>query len=341
MNLKAYQVAKIIDGVVEGNDQISINKLSKIESGEEGSLSFLGNPKYNNFLYSSKSSIIIINKSFDLDRPVNKTLIRVEDPNKAFAVLLNSFNKNKRILSGIDQNSSISDNVKYEQDLYMGSYSVCKENSVLGKNVKIHSQVFIGENVSIGNNTIIFSGVKIYDNSIIGSDCIIHANTVIGSDGFGFNLDKNGNQLKVIHNGNVILEDSVELGANCTIDKATLGSTIIKKGVKIDNLVQVAHNVVIGENTVIAGLVGIAGSTTIGKNCMIGGQAGISGHLNIGDRVMIQAASAVFKSIKSDSTIMGYPAINYRDYSKSYIHFKNLPSVMKSLDKIFKSEKNG
>jgi UDP-3-O-[3-hydroxymyristoyl] glucosamine N-acyltransferase len=245
------------------------------------------------------------------------------------------------ILSGIDQNSSISDNVKYEQDLYIGSYSVCKENSVLGKNVKIHSQVFIGENVSIGNNTIIFSGVKIYDNSIIGSDCIIHANTVIGSDGFGFNLDKNGNQLKVIHNGNVILEDSVELGANCTIDKATLGSTIIKKGVKIDNLVQVAHNVVIGENTVIAGLVGIAGSTTIGKNCMIGGQAGISGHLNIGDRVMIQAASAVFKSIKSDSTIMGYPAINYRDYSKSYIHFKNLPSVMKSLDKIFKSEKDG
>ena len=341
MNLKAYQVAEIINGVVEGNDQISINKLSKIESGEEGSLSFVGNPKYNNFLYTSKSSIIIINKSFDLNQPVNKTLIRVEDPNKAFAVLLNSFNENKRTLSGIDQNSTISDNVKYEQDLYLGSYSVCKENSVLGENVKIHSQVFIGENVSIGNNTIIFSGVKIYDNSIIGNDCIIHANTVIGSDGFGFNLDKNGNQIKVIHNGNVILEDSVELGANCTIDKATLGSTIIKKGVKIDNLVQVAHNVVIGENTVIAGLVGIAGSTTIGKNCMIGGQAGISGHLNIGDRVMIQAASAVFKNVKSDSTIMGYPAINYRDYSKSYIHFKNLPSVMKSLDKIFKSEKDG
>jgi UDP-3-O-[3-hydroxymyristoyl] glucosamine N-acyltransferase len=341
MNLKAYQVAEIVNGEVEGNDQVSIDKLSKIESGEEGSLSFLGNSKYNNFLYSSKSSIIIINKSFDLDQPINKTLIRVEDPNKAFSILLKSFNKNKRVLSGIDKNSSISSSVKYEQDLYMGSYSVCQENSVLGKNVKIHSQVFIGENVSIGNNTIIFPGVKIYDNCIIGNDCIVHANTVIGSDGFGFNLDKNGNQIKVIHNGNVILEDSVELGANCTIDKATLGSTIIKKGVKIDNLVQVAHNVVIGENTVIAGLVGIAGSTIIGKNCMIGGQAGISGHLNIGDRVMIQAASAVFKNIKSDSAIMGYPAISYRDYSKSYIHFKNLPSVMKSLDKIFKSEKDG
>lgn len=341
MNLKAYQVAEIVNGEVEGNDQVSIDKLSKIESGEEGSLSFLGNSKYNNFLYSSKSSIIIINKSFDLDKPINKTLIRVEDPNKAFSILLSSFNKNKRVLSGIDKNSSISGSVKYEQDLYMGSYSVCQENSVLGKNVKIHSQVFIGENVSIGNNTIIFPGVKIYNNCIIGNDCIVHANTVIGSDGFGFNLDKNGNQIKVIHNGNVILEDSVELGANCTIDKATLGSTIIKKGVKIDNLVQVAHNVVIGENTVIAGLVGIAGSTIIGKNCMIGGQAGISGHLNIGDRVMIQAASAVFKNIKSDSAIMGYPAISYRDYSKSYIHFKNLPSIMKSLDKIFKSEKDG
>jgi|MGYP000023410006 UDP-3-O-[3-hydroxymyristoyl] glucosamine N-acyltransferase len=340
MKLKAYQIAEIVNGEVEGNDQISIHKLSKIESGEKGSITFLGNSKYNNFLYTSESSIIIVSKALVLDQSITNTLIRVEDPNEAFALLLKYFNSNKRILSGIDKNSSISDTVKYEEDLYMGAYSVCKENSVLGKNVKIHSQVFIGENVSIGNNTIIFSGVKIYDNSIIGNDCIVHANTVIGSDGFGFNLDKNGNQIKVIHNGNVILEDNVELGASCTIDRATLGSTIIKKGVKIDNLVQVAHNVEIGDNTVIAGLVGIAGSSIIGKNCMIGGQAGISGHLKIGDRVMIQAASAVFKNIKSDSSVMGYPAINYRDYSKSYVHFKNLPSVIKSLDKIFKSEKN-
>ena len=340
MNLKANQIAEIINGKIEGDGEILIDKLSKIESAEKGSLTFLGNPKYNNFLYSSKYSIIIISRTLVLDQPVKKTLIRVENPNEAFAILLNYFSKNKKILSGIDEKSSISDSVKYGEDLYLGPFSVCKENSVLGKNVKIHSQVFIGENVSIGNNTIIFPGVKVYDNCIIGNDCIIHANTIIGSDGFGFNLDKNGNQIKVIHNGNVVLEDSVELGANCTIDKATLGSTIIKKGVKIDNLVQIAHNVVIGENTVIAALVGIAGSTTIGKNCMIGGQAGISGHLNIGDRVMIQAASAVFKNIKSDSSVMGYPAINYRDYSRSYVHLKNLPSIIKSLDKIFKFEKN-
>ena len=341
MNLKAYQVAEIVDGVVEGNDQISIDKLSKIESGEKDSLSFLGNPKYNNFLYSSKSSIIIISNSFVLDKPVEKTLIRVDDPNEAFSVLLESFSKNKRILSGIDKTSIISKSVKYEDDLYFGTHSVCQENSILGKNVKVYPQVFVGENVKIGNNSILFPGVKIYDNCIIGKNCIIHAGTIIGSDGFGFNLDKNGNQIKVIHNGNVILEDNVEIGANCTIDKATLGSTIIKTGVKIDNLVQVAHNVIIGENTVIAACVGIAGSTTIGKNCMIGGQAGVSGHLIIGDRVMIQAQSGVMKSVDSDSTVMGMPAINYRDYNKSYVHFKNLPSIIKSLDKLFNLNKDG
>jgi UDP-3-O-[3-hydroxymyristoyl] glucosamine N-acyltransferase len=182
--------------------------------------------------------------------------------------------------------------------------------------------------------------VKIYNNSQVGSNCIIHSGTVIGSDGFGFNLDKNGNQIKVVHNGNVVIEDDVEIGSNCTIDRATLGSTIIKKGVKMDNLIQVAHNVIIGENTVIAALVGIAGSTTIGKNCMLGGQAGVSGHLTIGDRVLIQAQSGVFKNIKSDTSVMGSPAIQLMDYNKSYVHFKNLPSIIKSLEKIFKNNKD-
>ena len=340
MKLIAHKIGKMLGGVVEGNDQIFIDKLSKIESGEKNSLSFLGNPKYNEFLYSSKSSIILIEKKLKLEKPVKATLIRVDDPNESFSKLLTHFSSNDKVLKGIHNNSIIEENVKYEQDLYFGAFSICKTKSKIGKNVKIHTQVFIGENVSIGKNSIIYPGVKIYDNSIIGSNCIIHSGTVVGSDGFGFNIDKNGNQVKVIHNGNVIIEDNVEIGSNCTIDRATLGSTIIKKGAKLDNLIQIAHNVVIGENSVLAALVGVAGSTTIGKNCMIGGQAGVSGHLTIGDRVMIQAQSGVFKNIKSDSSLMGTPAIQFMDYNKSYVHFKNLPSIIKSLEKILKKNKD-
>ena len=340
MKLKAHKIAKMLGGVVEGNDQISINKLSKIENGDEQSLSFLGNPKYNNFLYTSNASIILIDKHLKLEKPVKSTLIRLEDPNESFSKLLKYFSEKKSEHSGISKKSIISKNVKFSDDLYFGDFSICKKNCKIGKNVKIHSQVYIGENVSIGNNVIIYPGVKIYADSIIGNNCILHSGCVIGSDGFGFNLDKEGNQIKVIHNGNVILEDDVEIGANCTLDRATLGSTILKKGVKLDNLVMVAHNVEIGESTVIAACVGIAGSSTIGKNCMIGGQAGISGHLKIGDRVMIQAKSGVFKNIKSDTSVMGTPAINYLDYNKSYVHFKNLPSIMKSLNKFFKNNKD-
>jgi len=340
MKLFAHNIAKMLDGVVEGNDQIYIDKLSKIENGEKNSLSFLGNAKYNEFLYSSKSSIIIVEKNLKLEKPTQATLIRVADPNESFSKLLTHFSSNNKELKGIDYNSIIEENVKYEKDLYFGAFSICKTKSKIGKNVKVFTQVFIGENVSIGENSIIYPGVKIYDNSIIGSNCIIHSGTIIGSDGFGFNIDKNGNQIKVTHNGNVVIEDDVEIGSNCTIDKATLGSTIIKKGVKLDNLIQIAHNVVIGENTVIAALVGIAGSTKIGKNCMIGGQAGFSGHLTIGDRVMVQGKSGVLKNIKSDSSVMGTPAIDHLNYNKSYVHFKNFPSIIKSFEKIFKNKKH-
>ena len=340
MKLNAITIADMLGGIVEGNNKVFIDKLSKIESGEKNSLSFLGKPKYNDFLYTSNSSIIIIDKKLKIEKPVKCTLIRVNDPNESFSKLLNHFGSDEKQLIGIEKHSIIEKNVIYKNGLFFGAYSICKSNSKIGRNVKIHSQVFIGENVVIGDNTIIYSGVKIYNNSIIGDSCIIHSGTVIGSDGFGFNLDKNGNQIKVSHNGNVIIEDDVEIGSNCTIDKATLGSTIIKKGVKMDNLIQVAHNVIIGENTVIAACVGIAGSTTIGKNCMIGGQAGVGGHLTIGDRVMIQAQSGVLRSIKSDTSVMGYPAIKYIDYNKSYVHFKNLPSIIKSLEKIFKNNKD-
>ena len=322
MKLKAQEVADLVGGVVDGDKESTITKLSKIESGDNKSLSFLGNPKYNEYIYKSEASIVIVNKDLELKKPVKPTLIRVEDPNIAFSFLLD--------------HSSIHNSVNYGENLFFGNFSVAEEGVTIGDNVKIQSQVYIGENVKIGNNCIIYPGVKIYRNTAIGNNCIIHSGTVIGSDGFGFNFDSKGNTLKVVHNGNVIIQDDVEIGSNCTIDRATLGSTIIKSGAKLDNLVQIAHNVVIGRNTCLAAQVGVAGSTIIGDNCLIGGQAGIAGHLKIGDRVQMQAKSGVLKNIKSDSVIMGYPAINYMDYNKSYVHFKNLPSVMKFIHKLMK-----
>ena len=336
MVLKAFEVAKLVNGVVDGDDNSTINKLSKIESSDKNSLSFLGNSKYNNFLYESNASIIIIENSFVPKQKVKPTLIRVEDPNLAFSILLEYFDNQQLKKIGIDPESSISKKSSCGKNVYFGKYSLASDNVKIADNVKIHSHVNISENVVIGNNCIIYPGVKIYRNTVIGNNCIIHSGTVLGSDGFGFNKDSKGNNLKVVHNGNVIIENDVEIGSNCSIDRATLGSTIIKSGVKIDNLVQIAHNVTIGENTCIAAQVGIAGSTTIGKDCLIGGQVGIGGHLKIGNRVQIQAKSGVLKNINDDSVIMGYPAINYRDYNKSYVHFKNLPKIMTFINKLMK-----
>ena len=338
MKLKAQEVADLVDGVVDGDKESTITKLSKIESGDNKSLSFLGNPKYNEYIYKSKASIVIVNKDLELKGPIKPTLIRVDDPNIAFSLLLDHFNNQNISKTGIDLNSSIHKSVNYGGNLFFGNFSIAEEGVDIGDNVKIQSQVYIGENVKIGNNCIINPGVKIYRDTVIGNNCIIHSGSVIGSDGFGFNFDSKGNTLKVVHNGNVIIEDDVEIGSNCTIDRATLGSTIIKSGAKLDNLVQIAHNVVIGKNTCLAAQVGVAGSTTIGENCLIGGQAGIAGHLKIGDRVQMQAKSGVLKNIKSDSVIMGYPAINYMDYNKSFVHFKNLPSVMKFIHKLMKKD---
>ena len=338
MDLKAQEVAELINGVVEGDNNSTINKLSKIENGDNNSLSFLGNPKYNEYLYKSSASIVIVNKSLELREPVKPTLIRVEDANLAFSTLLEHFNNQQVSKQGIDNESSISSNVKVGKNIYFGKYSIAENNVMIGNNVKIHSHVHISENVEIGDNCVIYPGVKLYRNTVIGKNCIIHSGTVIGSDGFGFNKDDKGNNLKVIHNGNVVIEDNVEIGSNCSIDRATLGSTILKSGVKIDNLVQIAHNVVVGNNTCIAAQVGIAGSTIIGDDCLIGGQVGISGHLKIGDRVQMQAKSGVLKNIEDDSVIMGYPAFNYRDYNKSYVHFKNFPKIMNFINRLMKKE---
>ena len=338
MDLKAQEVAELINGVVEGDNNSTINKLSKIENGDNNSLSFLGNPKYNEYLYKSTASIVIVNKSLELREPVKPTLIRVEDANLAFSTLLEHFNNQQVSKQGIDNESSISSNVKVGKNIYFGKYSIAENNVLIGNNVKIHSHVHISENVEIGDNCVVYPGVKLYRNTVIGKNCIIHSGTVIGSDGFGFNKDDKGNNLKVIHNGNVVIEDNVEIGSNCSIDRATLGSTILKSGVKVDNLVQIAHNVVVGNNTCIAAQVGIAGSTIIGDDCLIGGQVGISGHLKIGDRVQMQAKSGVLKNIEDDSVIMGYPAFNYRDYNKSYVHFKNFPKIMNFINRLMKKE---
>ena len=336
MKLSASDVASIVGGVVDGDKKSTISKLSKIENGDTNSLSFLGNPKYNDYLYSSSASIIIVEKNFELKKKVNATLIRVEDPNIAFSKLLEYFDNQKDKAVGFAKSAEINKESSIGNDTYIGPFSVIESGVNIGEKTRIGSSVYIGKNVAIGKNSKIYSNVSIYENSVLGDNCIIHSGTVVGSDGFGFNKDSHGNNLKVIHSGNVHIEDNVEIGSNCTIDRATLGSTIIMNGVKIDNLVQIAHNVIIGKNTCIAAQVGIAGSTVLGNDCLIGGQAGIAGHLKIGDRVHVQAKTGVLKNLTSDSKVMGFPAINYMDYNKSYIHFKNFPKIMKEIDKLLK-----
>ena len=315
--------------------------LSKIEEGFSGSLTFLANPKYTSHIYTTKASIVIVNNDFLPEKKLNLTLIKVENAYAAFTTLLEYYNSSKNNKVGIESPLYISESASYGKDVYLGAFSHIGDNVVIGDNVKIYPHTFIGDNVTIKSNTILYSGVKVYFECVIGSNCYINSGAVIGADGFGFSPDENGVYKKIPQIGNVILEDFVDVGAATTIDRATLGSTVIKKGVKLDNQVQVAHNVVIGENTVIAAQTGIAGSTKIGANCQIGGQVGIAGHISIGDNVRIVGQSGVTKSIKSNQTINGTPAFNNADFNKSYVHFKNLPKLIKefnSLENILKND---
>ncbi|MCG9971737.1 UDP-3-O-(3-hydroxymyristoyl)glucosamine N-acyltransferase [Christiangramia crocea] len=340
MKFTAAQIAEILEGTVEGNPEVEVSELAKIEEGSEGSLTFLSNPKYTSFLYTTNASITIINNDFEIDHPVSTTLIKVKDAYKAFSTLLEYYNQIKLNKSGIEAPSFVSDTAKYGEGLYFGAFSYLGENVVIGDNVKIYPNVYIGDNVKIGNDVTIFAGVKIYSESLIGNNCTIHSGAVIGADGFGFSPGDTGEYSKVPQIGNVIIEDNVDIGAATTIDRATLGSTIIRQGVKLDNHIQIAHNVEIGDNTAIAAQTGIAGSTRIGKNCLIGGQVGIAGHLTIGDRVKIQAQSGIGRDIKDDEMLQGSPAIGYSDYNKSYIHFKNLPKTMKTINQLEKKMNN-
>lgn len=337
MKFTAEQIAGILEGEIVGNPNAEVYKLSKIEEGTEGSLTFLANPKYQSHIYKTQATITIVNKSFVPEQNVTTTLIKVEDAYKSFSKLLEYYNQVKLMKSGIEQPSVISDSVIYGDNLYLGSFCYIGKNVKIGNNVKIYPNTFIGDNVTIGNDCIFFAGVRIYSESEIGNNCTIHSGTIIGSDGFGFAPQEDGSYSKVPQIGNVIIEDSVEIGACTTIDRATLGSTIIRKGVKLDNQIQIAHNVEIGENTVIASQTGIAGSTKIGKNCMIGGQVGIVGHITIGDRVRIQAQSGIGKSVADGETIQGSPAFNYGEWSKSYVHFRNLPNIVAELEEVKKN----
>ncbi|MAU26969.1 MAG: UDP-3-O-(3-hydroxymyristoyl)glucosamine N-acyltransferase [Muricauda sp.] len=336
MKFTATQIAGILEGEVEGNPQTAVHKLSKIEEGEKGSLTFLANPKYTPYIYSTKASITIVNKDFVPEQELSTTLIKVDDAYKSFSKLLEYYNQVKNNKIGIENPSYISESAEYGEGFYLGAFSYLGDNVNIGKNVKVYPNVYIGDNVSIGDNVMVFAGAKIYSESIIGNNCVIHSGAIIGADGFGFTPDENGEYSKVPQTGNVILEDNVDVGAGTTIDRATLGSTILRKGVKLDNQIQIAHNVEIGEHTAIAAQTGIAGSTKIGKNCLIGGQVGIVGHITIGDRVKIQAQSGIGRNVKDDEVLQGSPAINYGDFNKSYVHFKNLPKIINRINDLEK-----
>ena len=331
MRFTASQIAGILGGEIDGNPEITVDKLAKIEEGVEGSLTFLANPKYTSFIYSTQASITIVNKDFEPEQAISTTLIKVDDAYKAFSKLLEYYNQVKNNKVGIEEPVHISESSTMGEGAYVGAFSYIGENVKIGDQVKIYPNVFIGDNVVIGNQVTLFAGAKVYSETVIGDHCTIHSGAVLGADGFGFAPNESGEYSKVPQTGNVILEDHVDIGAGTTIDRATLGSTILRQGVKLDNQIQIAHNVEIGEHTAIAAQTGVAGSTKIGKHCLIGGQVGIVGHITIGDRVKIQAQSGIGRNVKDDEVLQGSPALPYADYNKSYVHFKNLPKLVKRL----------
>ncbi|MDP2721704.1 MAG: UDP-3-O-(3-hydroxymyristoyl)glucosamine N-acyltransferase [Bacteroidales bacterium] len=335
MKFSAQQIAEALKGKVEGDPLVEVHNFSKIDEGIQGTLSFLANPKYAHFIYETPASIVIVNEDFIADRPVTTTLIRVKNAYASFAELLDLYHQTKGKRTGISTQSYIAASATIGQNVYIGEFVSIGENAVVGDNCQIHPNTTIGYNCKIGANTLLYSGVKIYDDCRIGESCTIHSGVVVGSDGFGFAPQETNDFRKVPQLGNVVIEDMVEIGANTTIDRATLGSTIIRKGAKIDNLIQIAHNVEIGENTVIAAQTGISGSTRIGRNCMIGGQVGIVGHIKIADRVMIAAQSGIGKSILEEGSVVeGSPALNIREYQRSYVHFRRLDQLVKRVNQL-------
>lgn len=338
MQFTAQQIALIVSGTIEGNPDITVSSFGKIEEATAGQLSFLANPKYNDYLYTTNASLIIVSESLQLQKNITASLIRVKDAYSAFATLLTTYqNLKAQQKKGIETPSHVASTATLGDNVYIGAFAYIGEKVTIGNNTKIFPGVYIAENVRIGNNTTIHAGVKIYEDCVIGNDVIIHAGTVIGSDGFGFAPQPDGSYQKVPQIGNVIIEDQVEIGANTTIDRATMGSTIIKKGVKLDNLIQIAHNVEIGSQTVIAAQTGISGSTKLGQKIMIGGQAGIAGHLTIADGVKIAGGAGVTKNLDGEGkSYAGFPAEDAKQSLKTQVYTRQLPELEKRVKELEK-----
>lgn len=337
MQFTAQQIGILLNGNVDGNPDVTVNELAKIEEAQNGSLSFLANPKYEPFLYSTQASVVIIGEDFVPSAPVAATLIRVKDPYSAFSVLLEKYNTFKLHKTGIEDPSFIHPSASIGSDAYIGAFSYIGADTVIGNNCKIYPQVYIGDNVTVGDNCTFFPGVKIYYDCKIGSRVTIHAGTVIGSDGFGFAPQPDGSYHKISQIGNVIIEDDVEIGSNTSVDRATMGSTVIHKGVKLDNLIQLAHNVEVGKNTVIASQTGISGSTKIGEQSVIGGQVGIVGHISIANGSQIQAQSGINRSIEEEGKKWaGTPATSYNTQMRAQVIFHRLPELERKLEELEK-----
>ena len=340
MEFSAQQIADFLKGTVVGDPAVTVGNISKIEEGKPGTLTFLSNPKYAPYIYSTEASIVLVNNDFQPESEVKATLIKVENSYNALASLLNLVEQSKPQKKGIDSLAYISPSAKIGDFAYIGAFAYIGENVKIGDGAKIHPHAFIGDNVTIGDNVIIHAGAKIYHECVIGNNCIIHAGTVVGADGFGFAPDDKGNYQKIPQIGNVIIEDNVEIGANACIDRATMGSTIIRKGAKLDNLIQVAHNVEVGSNTVIAAQTGIAGSTKIGENCMFGGQVGVVGHITVADGTKLGAQAGVNSAIKeANQAWQGSPAIPYFSFMKSSAIFRKLPEMQKQIAELQKAIK--
>ena len=341
MKFTAQQIAEILNGEIVGNAEVEVNSLAKIEEGKKGDLCFLANNKYTPHIYTTKASIVIVNTSFISDTEITSTLIKVEDAYSSFSQLLELYNKMQFNEVGISKKADINENCSFGDTVFIGAFTLICEGVTIGNNVKIHPNCYIGKNVTIGDNSIIYPNVSIYHNCKIGENNIIHSGVVIGSDGFGFAPNAENNYDKISQIGNVIISDDVEIGANTTIDRATMGSTKIGKGVKLDNLIQIAHNVEVGDHTVIAAQAGVAGSSKIGKNCMIGGQTAVSGHLTIADEVKIAGQSGIASSIKQVGKIVQGPmAFDIKDFQRSYIIFKKLPDLYRTVNTLKKQIKD-
>jgi len=337
MEFTAATIAGFLKGEITGNPEIKVNTIAKIEEGRSGALSFLANPKYEHYIYTTASSVVLVNKTFEPSGKIEATLIRVDNAYEAFASLLRLVDQARPRKKGIHPTAVIEPSAKVGADVYIGPFVYVGENCNIGDACSLYPHVYIGDNTRIGKNCTLNSGVKVYHECVIGEECVIHAGSVIGSDGFGFAPQSDNEYMKIPQLGNVILEDRVEIGANVTIDRATMGSTIIRKGVKLDNLIQIAHNVEVGDNTVMAAQTGISGSTKIGKNCMFGGQVGIAGHIKIADGTKIGAQAGILSSIKQENTaIIGTPAIEIRQFMKASIIFKRLPELKVKVDSLEK-----